>query len=444
MIFVLIFLINLSFSEVNEYNKVTLDLNTAIQMMIDNNGMYGASKKTIDYAKAKIEEARAAWYPKTEVTYLIAPIFEETGNALASNSDYSKWGVFTKIYGTVVQPLYTFGLISSYKSAALAYYDLEVARSNLTKNELVDQTKQFFYGLQLAYELIDVVEDAKSKLEGAIKTAEEKVLRNKMKREDLFALKTYNAKILTKVDEANRGKYLAKQGLAWILGLGLNTEVELEKPYIDPEKVEIKSEDYYIDLATKYRPEIKMIDSGLLATKNLWQAETFKKRPNLFLIGFGEYSYSNVRENQKSPFANDPYNNLGAGVALGLRFNLDWWSINAKAKQSKAQYEQLFVSKNTLTDGMKLQIKKAYRELIDCKKNLEYTEEGQKNAKKWFFSAIMGYSMGFTETDSLVKSLEAYFEAILNYYLAIYQFNVTLSNLTKVVGQEVVPSIKYE
>jgi outer membrane protein TolC len=205
LIFVLIFLINLSFSEVNEYNKVTLDLNTAIQMMIDNNGMYGASKKTIDYAKAKIEEARAAWYPKTEVTYLIAPIFEETGNALASNSDYSKWGVFTKIYGTVVQPLYTFGLISSYKSAALAYYDLEVARSNLTKNELVDQTKQFFYGLQLAYELIDVVEDAKSKLEGAIKTAEEKVLRNKMKREDLFALKSYNAKILTKVDEANRG-----------------------------------------------------------------------------------------------------------------------------------------------------------------------------------------------------------------------------------------------
>jgi outer membrane protein TolC len=58
-------------------------------------------------------------------------------------------------------------------------------------------------------------------------------------------------------------------------------------------------------------------------------------------------------------------------------------------------------------------------------------------------NAFMGYGMGFNEARDLTDSLKAYFEAQLNYNLAIYNYNMALADLTKFTGKEVVPSIKY-
>lgn len=436
-VFIFVFLVSLNLS------SKEIDLTYAINTMLKNSGEYKASKKGLDYAMAKVDEARAGWYPKGNITYYVAPIFEETGNALNSVSNYDKWGVYTRIEASIMQPLHTFGMISSYRKAANIGYETEIEKVKIKKEELIERTKKLYYGVQLAYDLVDVICDAEKKIKKAADIAKDKVTKNELPKKDLHSLEFNQSKVIVKASDAKRSKTLAEKGLLATLGLDLDSKLEFKKAYIDKENFKLKKEKYYLDLANKNRPELKMLDHGLDLTKSLWEAEKSKKLPTLFLAGFGGYSYSNVREDQTSSFANDPYNSLRGGLALGLRMNLDWGTINAKARQNKYLHDKILLSKTSANDGVMLEVKKAYMEVRDYETQVDATKKGMKNAKSWFLKEMMGYSMGLTETKDLIKAMEADFESKLNYYLAIYKYNVAIAKLSKVVGVELLKNIKY-
>ena len=424
-------------------NTVKVNLSSAINRVMNYNGEVLAERKDIDFGQGVVDRARAGWYPKGNLYLLAAPIFQEKGNALQSVKDYGKWGVFTDAVLQVVQPLYTFGMLSSFRDAAQHGLEVETEKSRSKDFEVVYRLKQFYYGYQLANDLVDIAQEAKEKLDDAVKTAEKLLEQDKIKREDLFTIKTYYAQMLSKYDDARRGKYLAQKALTWTLGYGFDTKVELEDEYLNPEDVTLKPEPDYIYSISESRPEFKMLSSGIEATRSLWQATAKQKRPMIFLMGNVNAAFTNVRDRQFSSFANDPYNGLSGALLFGIKFDLDWWSINAMSKQAKAEYEKLLTSKETLEQGMTLQVKKAYREAVDYKKEIDYTKDGEDNASKWIINAMMGYSMGLTQAKDLMDAMKNYFEAKINYCMAMYNYNMALADLTKNTGKEVVPSIKY-
>jgi outer membrane protein len=423
--------------------KEKINLNYAIRRMLDYNGEFASEKKGLDKAQGMVDQASAGWFPKSDLTLLLAPIFEEKGNAISSNSNWSKWGVFTNAMLNVVQPIHTFGMISSYKKAAQHGYEVETYRIRTKQEELIYRLKQFYYGYQLANDLLDIVQEAKDKLGSAVKEAEDLLAKNKVKREDVYALKTHYSIIKTQHDEAVRSKYLASKALLWMLSYPSDEKLELEDEYLYPEEVDLKSESDYLVLTTDNRPELKMLYSGIEATKALWDAQRFQKRPMFFLGGFFNYSYSNVREKQQSAFAYDRYNSLSGGAAFGIRMNLDWWTINAVSKQAKAEYDKILTAKDTLTEGMMLQVKKAFGEARDYKNAIEYSKEGEDYASKWFMNAMIGYGMGFNDSEKLIDSLRTYFDMKVKHCMAIYNYNMALAELSKLTGREVVPGIKY-
>ncbi len=442
LVFLLLFSANIFSS--NTAGKEKVSLAWALKRTLNYNGELLGERKSIDLAQGRIDQARAALFPKTELYIMGAPVFQHTGDALQSQSNWSKWGAFATVRGTMIQPIYTFGVVDEYKSAAKHGYDVETNKVKNKEEDLIYRTKQFYYGLQLANDMVDLVGEANSKMDGAVKKAEELLEKSKIKREDLYALKTFYSQIKIKSDEALRGKYLAEKALVWTMGLPRDTKVELDEEYLYPEEVDLSSEDKYIAMAMDGSPELKMLFSGIEATKALWQGQAKQKRPALFALGFGQYSYSNVNDKQPSVFANDPFNNYGAGVMVGFRFNLDWWTINAMSKQSKAEYEKLLFSKDTLTEGKVLQVRKAFREALDYKQAVEYAKEGESNGSKWMMNAALGYGIGTSDdVKDLIDSMKGYFEAKINYSMSIYNYNMALADLSKITGKEVVPSLQY-
>lgn len=434
----------LSAQEQGQKEKKVFSLNDAIKHMIQYNGELASERTNIDLAQGRIDQARAGIFPKTELLLLATPIFEERGDAISTVKNYSRWGAFTAVKATIIQPIYTFGVLDEYRNAASKGYEVDTQKLKTKQAELVYRVKQLYYGLQLANDLCIVVVDAKNKMTEAIERAEEMLVRQKVKREDVFALKAYYAQVLTKSDEAERARDLAKKALAWTIGLEVDADYELDYQDIAPEDVELKAENDYVTELTVSRPELKMLDAGIEATKSLWYAQSKQKRPAFFFMGYGNLAYSNVRDDQKSAYANDPFNDVGFGFLFGLKFNLDWWTINSLAKQRKAEHDRLAVARDHLNRGMILELKKAYREVKDYKKAVSYNEEGQKNASKWMMNTMMSYGMGFNnEVNGLIDSLKAYFESELNYNLSIYQYNMALAELSRVSGREILSSIKY-
>lgn len=423
--------------------KITLS--DAISKVLTHNGEVLGAKARIKYGEGLISQAKAGFAPKATLDLFAAPIFAETGNAVSSQKDYKKWGILTGIRLSVLQPIYTFGMISSYKKAAQYGAKAYEADFKLKKQELIYKTKQFYYGVMLANDLVEILTEAKEKIEETVEDADGDngaVARGKMKLEDLYALKTFAAMLMPKYDEAIRTQKLAMKALKWVM-MENSDEIKLEDNTISPEDIELKSLSEYKKLMLKHRPEVQKLNNGVLAKKELYEATNAGKYPMLFALGTFNFAHTGIRDDQNSAFAYDPYNDMSGAFIIGLRLNLDWWSINAKAKQKQAEYEELFRAQKTLTDGMKLQLEKAYLECLDYKKSIDYAYEAEKNAKKWLMNAFLGYSMGTAETDKLTDALKAYFGAKLEYNMSIYNYNMALAQMTKLVGVEVLSRLDY-
>nr|HOW16646.1 TolC family protein [bacterium] len=247
LVFLLLFSVSI-FSD-DTVGKEKVSLASALKRTLNYNGELIGERKSIDLAQGRIDQARAALFPKTELYIMGAPVFQHTGDALQSQSNWSKWGAFATIRGTMIQPIYTFGVVDEYKNAAKHGYDVETNKVKNKEEDLIYRTKQFYYGLQLANDMVDLVGEANSKMDGAVKKAEELLEKNKIKREDLYALKTFYSQIKIKSDEALRGKYLAEKALVWTMGLPRDTKVELDEEYLYPEDVDLSSEDKYVAMA---------------------------------------------------------------------------------------------------------------------------------------------------------------------------------------------------
>ena len=423
----------------------TISLSDAISTVLKHNGEVLGAKEKINYANALLSEAKAGYLPKGNLDLFAAPIFKTTGNALNSQSDWSTWGALVGVRATILQPIYTFGMLSSYKKAAQYGQGVYSAEFDKKKQDIIYKTKQFYYGVMLANDLVSLLEEAKKKLKDAIDEADGengKVARGKMKLEDFYALKTFYSMLLPKYDEAKRTQVLSKKALSWVM-MKQNEDFSLEDDTINPEEVELKPLKYYTDLMLKHRPDLRRLNLGVLAKKELYNASKSKMYPMFFALGMFNYTHTGVREDQTSPFANDPYNDLSGAFLLGLRFNVDWGSLKAKAEQLRAQYQELASSQETLLRGMKLELGKAYLECLDAQKAIDYGEDAEKNAKKWLMNVFVGYGLGTVETDKFTDALKSYFAASLEFNMTIYKFNMALAQLTKLVGVEVVPRLKY-
>jgi outer membrane protein TolC len=73
-----------------------LTFENLLKSTLSNNGMIQESAQDIEVARAQLDRAKAAFWPKASVGFLGAPIFEETGDALNSKTNLNKWGPFLR------------------------------------------------------------------------------------------------------------------------------------------------------------------------------------------------------------------------------------------------------------------------------------------------------------------------------------------------------------
>lgn len=415
-------------------NDVSLD--EILKATVQNNGMIQESQAEVEAARAQLEQAKAALYPKASAMILAAPIFEETGNALASNSNWSKWGPFVTGGLQVVQPLYTFGMISSYRKAAEGQIAAKTGLAEAKRNDVLMQAKEMYFGYQMATDLEKLVEDLSSFLEEAVKTAEEQAREKKkstVKPHDVFRLKTALNDLQQKKLYATAAKKTAERAIAWLSGMNFkNLEVgRLKAPAFEKQTLE-----EYIKIAKANRPEFKALSAGQEARLALRDAKQAQSYPIVFVGAFGQAGWSPVRTKQPTAFANDPFNGIQGGVGLGVKFDLEFMRHSAEAQEQAAEAAKLKATESYAVPGIELQVKKAYWELEQALDGLAIAETRKTTSKKWFVQSGMGWSIGITAAKDLMEALEGDGLSRKNYIETVYAVNMAIARLSQAVGKE--------
>lgn len=395
-----------------------------------------------EVAMAKKDQADAGRFPQIEVTAIVGPSSRARGNAASSpdrKDDPTVNNVFERVEMKLVQPLYTFGKLTGFRSAAEEGVKVEKAKVEEKAADLILRVKELYYSRLMASDMLGLIDEISGDLDKAIvKTT------RRLKAEvpgadeiDLYKLKAFRGEVLKNREEAQKGFDLATGALMFYAGLDRAQSFELDAIGLEASPKDVEPVDRGMGMALELRPEMAQVRAGLKATEALVMAEESNLYPQFFAAVNSVYAQAGNRTRQQNPFAFDPLNDRYAVIVLGFKYDLDFGITRGKIRAAQAEHLKVSETKQFAEQGIPLQVRKAHRELAEAQETLKATEDGWRNAKKWLVAAKANYDLGVGESRDLGQAAETYAKLRADNFKAMYNYNLSLANIEYATGRAV-------
>ncbi|HWQ70212.1 MAG TPA: TolC family protein [Patescibacteria group bacterium] len=396
-----------------------------------------------EVAMAKKDQADAGRYPQIEVTAIVGPSPRARGTVQGGSPDRKDDphvnNVFERVEMRLVQPLYTFGKLTSYGMAAEEGIKVEKAKVEEKAADLILKVKELYYGRLLASDMLGLIDEIGKDLDKAIQKTDRQLEAETpgVDEIDLYKLKAFRGEVMKNREEAQKGFDLATGGLMFYAGLDRTQPFELDAIGLVAAPREVEQVDRGMGTALELRPEMTQVRAGLKATEALVKAEESNLYPQFFLALNGVYAQAGNRTRQQNPWAFDPLNDRYTAIVLGFKYDLDFGITRGKIRAAQAEHLKVGEMKSFAERGIPLQVQKAHRELDEAREMLKATEDGWRNAKKWLVAAKANYDLGVGESKELGQAAETYAKLRADHYRAMYNYNLALANIEHATGRAV-------
>lgn len=420
---------------------LNLSLNDCVARALAHAPELGEAQADIRLVGAKLDEAKGYRYPQIEFLGLTGPLPAARGtwdNPQDSVHQTDRWGWFERGDLTLVQPLYSFGKISHAMSAAEHGIEVEKARKDQRRNEIVVKVKEYYYGILLARDAKELLIEVRDDLTRARDKAKKLLDQNSenVEEADLYKLDAFSGEVAKYQAEASKGEALALAALKARIGVPPETELELKDARLLRVGEPIGDLNGYLARAQVKRPEFRQVSEGLRAREELVAAARAARYPDIFLGATFSAAHASARKESNNPWVLDPFNHVWGGVALGLKWKLDFGISSAKISQEQAQYDRLVSTKYFAEENIPLQIRKYHDEGVEATASMEATRGGYESSKKWAVTAIANFDFGVGPAKEIFDSLQQYAKMRGAYFQSIYNYNLALANLRYAAGDD--------
>jgi len=400
-----------------------------------------AQQHILEKAEAELGEAKAGRLPRMEYLQIAGLVNEAKGTVLAPEDErtdlLNHLGPFTRIELKVNQPLYSFGRLKSHVEAARKGVEAKQATKKRFELELVKTLKELYYSLLLNEDLHRLVSDTKDQFQKAVDKAEELIAGDEgtLTQQDLLKLRYGLSRASGQLLEIEKGRRLTKAALGRLLGFKENETFSLTERSLKPVKLELRDLRDYQKRAEKARPEWRELEAGVEAREAELKAEMRKYYPDLFVSGLLRYAVAPNRDQQENPFALENFNYFDGGIFLGMRLALDF-GLPARIAGKRAELFTLLQERKEAVSGMRLEVERAYREVVEKEQGLKYARQARKNGRALAALSTANFHLGLGEAKEIFEAFGIYTEAAAKYYLAIKDYNVSIAELARVTGVE--------
>lgn len=413
--------------------------------------------------KASWQQYRAdyGWGPKLKATTLAAPVpdnaepdrFEDNLDELTDLNI----GPYIRLDVEVVQPLYTFGRISTAQQLAELGMENADEEANKTRLELFFELKRAYYSLQLSRAFAELLQEGEELV--SEKLAEMEEARDFGEADfdiaDLRKLQIFSAELDTRILDNQKLSALATAGIHYLADIDPEVTIAVPPLETDDEPPALRPLDYYVDQAMRTRPEIRQLQKAVQARGlevELAEAEFY---PNIFAaanFGFGwsteetalqkvcvmtddgcDYDATDLRA---EPYS-DPLDRLSFGVALGARWEFDFFQLRGKLGEKRAQLDQVVAQRERARGAIRLEIAKLWQDAHDALEKIEINARRLKAAERWRDQFGLSLQTGGGDMSQALDPLKAFYEARALYLQALYDYLVARAQLAKAVGEVV-------
>src|SRR3990172_5230585 len=213
--------------------RVVLTLRDAVKTAVARSPEVKSTAFDVEALLGKKKQAEAARFPpKTPLPPLPSPQIpplgaigpapeaerqDPSGLPKALKPINTREGTISSAFGTadflLIQPIYTFGLISNLRAAAEHGLNAQRAGMDKTATEVALRVREAYYGLLLFKDLKGLIGDLHEQLLKAADRQETLLEGGFASEQDLFKLRTYQGELEKNLNLADRGLAIAREAL---------------------------------------------------------------------------------------------------------------------------------------------------------------------------------------------------------------------------------------
>jgi outer membrane protein len=393
----------------------------------------------VGIAESRLAQAKAGRLPQVTFTNIGGVVNAAHGDAITGHTHDDNLGPFTKGELEVVQPLYTFGRLQNEILAASKGVDTQHAATAQARNGVIAAVKELYYQLLFSQQLKELLDEVQQNFTKALDTAQQRLDAGEstITQQDILRLRIGLAGVTKETFTLARAIAVTQDALRRELGLPPNADFHIADTSLEPVELHLQPLATYLEQAGKNRPEFVRLDAGMAARQARLQAARSAYYPSFFVAGGLRYAVAPNRDEQDNPFLRDDFNYFDGGMALGLRWRLDFWMTRAKVAEQGAELSKVEVQKENAVSGIGLDVRRRYAEVQEAQQKLDAAQTARRAARALMVSNLTNFGLGIGEGKDVFESLGLYTRMASEYYTTVRDFNIAAAKLTQATGQEI-------
>jgi outer membrane protein len=402
-------------------------LQDSIQEAFERNFTLSATEEQIIQANQVKKQALTEFLPKFRSDYVYTRLDEArirtgpSGVVFAGRDNY-EWS------NLAIQPVFNgFGRLSSYELARLGV-DQSETNFELGKLDLALRVKQAYFDILIADKAVDVAEKDVEFRQSNLKVARSFYEVGMVPINDVLRAEVELANSQQELVTTRNVARLTRAAFNNVLSRPIDTAAEVED--ILSYQPEMGDFGDYVERALDARPEIKLINIGLLQAE---QEERFAKSKFYPEV---ELRYNYIKAGDSPDVSGSPLvdANRWQATAVMTWTYFEWGKTHYAVKEKESLQRELAKTKLALEDNIRLEVKDALLRLENAEENIPTTEKAVEQAEENVRVNEERYKAQVTTITEVLDAQSLLTRARVNYYRALYNHHLAKASLQRALG----------
>jgi outer membrane protein TolC len=415
-----------------------LTLGEAMLLALKHNPGLKAAGMTVETAEADVAKARARFLPRVDFgeTYNYSDnptqvFMNKLNQRVFTQQDFQLNNLnFPKAFGnwrtglTMTQPLFQAGeAYLGYKQATLGR-EMAGAFVLNSRQHLLFQVTQAYYGLQLAQKNLAVVKKARETAAQNVKVAETRFRAGAVVQADVLSAQVHLAKLTQEDLTAASQVEIARSALGMVLGLPAAGSRTLAPPPKEPAALPPKLDDLQ-KTAQEKRPDLQRLELAARVAQEEYRKARLNYLPRLRVVGEFDVDQRRLFGTHGDSFT----------VMALLNFNLfNGLADLARVRESRAKETEARELRQQLEDRIRHQVTESILNLKTAHERLKVAQAAVAQAQESLRLIRLRYETGLTILLDLLTAEDAAKSAELSQVTALFETHLAQAGLELALG----------
>lgn len=428
----------------------TVNLEQATQMALNADPRIEEQRANVAAAQALIQKVQGEGGIRASVNLYAALAPKATNGIFTNGSNSCPQGgctvrddgntindgvtVTSGITASIIKPLYTFGNLSNYMTAAKYNKQLKSDEVTLAKGKTWLTVRRAYYGYLTARDTHRFLVGVRHQLADAQAPLQKKVDAGSGSMRDVYALQNGVGMLDKYIAEASSVEQIALAGLKTIIGVPIADSLTVADNHLTAVKMPDGSLKQFSNEALANRPEMHMAESGLAALRSYVQARKAERYPDIYAGVMAQAQYTPGRDRVNNPYIFDPLNTAFASPVIGIKWDFNPGVLNANVSSAEANLRGAVAKAQLAQIGIPYQVTEAYRNVESLHKQIKALQKARQASKRWMISSFLDFQAGLVDGGILGMAVAGNTTTQVDYFKTVNEFNMQVAKLRVATG----------